>query len=227
MLSSINGNLKGFSHEEGYLRTSCSKYSLKNLSNRLVHLTNDSVQKRSEDYGKYETGNKLDYMEFQAYLDKTCPAKNVCFERDILPQMKKITADCFRAVWGKIDPLKRCNMFELYGLDFMLDEDFKVYLIEVNTNPDLEVKESPILARLIPTVLDNTFQLAVDPLFPPPPGHTQSTKKSVSYELCPENKFELVFDERVDGPGLAEVIRKRGNVIVEIDDEDASSSESD
>ena len=70
-------------------------------------------------------------------MDKNFPRKNVCFDRDILPQIKKITTDCFRAVWGKIDPTKRTNMFELYGLDFMLDEDFKVYLIEVNTNPAL------------------------------------------------------------------------------------------
>jgi D-alanine-D-alanine ligase-like ATP-grasp enzyme len=162
MLSSINGNLKGFSYEEGYIRTSSSKYSLKNLTNRLVHLTNDSVQKESEDYGKYEKGNKLGYEEFQTYLDKNYYALNICFERDILPQIKKLTADCFRAVWGKIDPLKRSNAFELYGLDFMLDDKFKVYLIEVNTNPDLQVKESPLLSRLIPSVLENTFQLAVD-----------------------------------------------------------------
>jgi hypothetical protein len=27
-------------------------------------LTNDAVQKRSEDYGKFEPGNKLSYNEF-------------------------------------------------------------------------------------------------------------------------------------------------------------------
>jgi len=67
-----------------------------------------------------------------------------------------LTTDCFRAVWGKIDPAKKTNTFEIYGLDFMLDEDFKVYLIEVNTNPDLSLS-SPLLARLIPSMLDNTF----------------------------------------------------------------------
>ena len=62
---------------------------------------------------------------------------NVCIERDILPQFKKLTTDCFRATMGKMDPSKRVNTFEVYGLDFMLDENFKVYLIEVNTNPGL------------------------------------------------------------------------------------------
>jgi hypothetical protein len=43
MLTSINGNLKGYTYEEGYLRTCVSEYSLKNLSNRYVHLTNDAI----------------------------------------------------------------------------------------------------------------------------------------------------------------------------------------
>jgi hypothetical protein len=64
MLTSINGNLKGYTYEEGYLRTSCGVYNTKNLANRTVHLTNDAVQKQSEDYGKFESGNKLGYTDF-------------------------------------------------------------------------------------------------------------------------------------------------------------------
>jgi len=45
--------------------------------------------------------------------------------------------------------------------------------------------------------------------------------------LCPENKFELVFDERVDGMGLSEILKERGNVIVEIDEEELSDKEED
>jgi hypothetical protein len=44
-------------------------------------------------------------------------------------------------------------------------------------------------------------------------------------ELCPENKFELVFDERVDGPHLAELLREKENVIVEIDEEELSDAD--
>ena len=36
----------------------------------MIHLTNDAVQKKGEDYGKFEAGNKLSYADFQAYLDK-------------------------------------------------------------------------------------------------------------------------------------------------------------
>jgi len=56
------------------------------------------------------------------------------------------------------------NQFELFGYDFMIDEDLKVYLIEVNTNPCLETP-CALLQRLIPQVLDQTFKLAVDPFF--------------------------------------------------------------
>jgi len=49
----------------------------------------------------------------------------------------------------------------------MMDDNFKVYLIEVNTNPCLELC-SPLLRRLIPEMLDNSLRIAVDPIFPPP-----------------------------------------------------------
>jgi hypothetical protein len=42
---------------------------MKNLSNRMIHLTNDAVQKKCEDYGRFEPGNKLSFSDFQRYLD--------------------------------------------------------------------------------------------------------------------------------------------------------------
>jgi tubulin monoglycylase TTLL3/8 len=145
----------------------------------MIHLTNDAVQKFADDYGKYEAGNKLSYTDFQNYLDKNYADLNICVERDLLPQMKvriiikdviifkKLVTDTFRAVYGKIDPKRRVNTFEIYGYDFMFDDDFKVYLIEVNTNPCLELG-CPLLARLIPTMVENGLRLSIDPLFPAP-----------------------------------------------------------
>lgn len=49
----------------------------------------------------------------------------------------------------------------------MIDENFKAWLIEVNTNPCLECG-CPILARIIPILVENVLKIAVDPVFPPP-----------------------------------------------------------
>lgn len=59
LFTSINGWQKGYCYNDGYIRTSCKEYSTNNLSNKFVHLTNDAVQKKSDDYGKFENGNKV------------------------------------------------------------------------------------------------------------------------------------------------------------------------
>ena len=39
----------------------------------------------------------------------------------------------------------------------MIDEDLKVYLIEVNTNPSLEIC-SALLSRIIPNMIENVIR---------------------------------------------------------------------
>ncbi len=45
LMTQINGILKAYWYEEGYIRTSSELYQLNDLSNAMVHLTNDAVQK--------------------------------------------------------------------------------------------------------------------------------------------------------------------------------------
>lgn len=42
------------------------------------------------------------------------------------------------SVKKKINRLDRLFCFEIFGYDFMLDENGKLWLIEVNTNPCIE-----------------------------------------------------------------------------------------
>ena len=164
MLTSINGVLKGYMYRDCYFRTSSKQFDLSNLHSKLIHLTNDAIQVHSEDYGKFESGNKLSINDFQRYLDQNHKQRNVHFMRDLFPQMERLVTDSFRSVGSKIDPNRIQNCFEIFGYDFMIDENFKVYLIEANTNPCLEIC-SPLLARIIPELLDNSFRIAVDPLY--------------------------------------------------------------
>lgn len=81
--------------------------------------------------------------------------------------MRRLIVDTFRATCFKLEPKRLHNTFEILGYDFMLDENFKLSLIEVNTNPCLET-ESPLLARIVPELIDNTFRIVLDPLYPSP-----------------------------------------------------------
>ncbi len=40
----------------------------------------------------------------------------------------------------------------------MIDDQFKIYLIEINTNPCFEIS-STLLARLIPNMIENAIRL--------------------------------------------------------------------
>lgn len=68
----------------------------------------------------------------------------------------------------------------------MIDTNFKVWLIEVNTNPCLALS-SPLLGELIPEMLDNAFAIAIDGLYPP----DRNMQPFV-------NKFELVFTDSLE-----------------------------
>ena len=70
----------------------------------------------------------------------------------------------------------------------MIDDAYKVWLIEVNTNPWLELSWGE-LARIIPEMLENAFKIALDPIFCEP--NQQNSRKAATE--FPENKFELVY----------------------------------
>ncbi|CDW84262.1 tubulin-tyrosine ligase family [Stylonychia lemnae] len=195
LLTCVYGKLKGYFYEDGYLRTSSKEFQLGNFSNKYIHLTNDAIQKKAEDYGKFENGNKLSYAEFQKYLESneflsSSQFSTVNFMQDILPQIRHLVSESFRSVaYQRIDPHRRVNSFEIFGFDFMIDQNFGVYMIEANTNPCIEINNNPVLARIIPNMLDNAFRIAVDPLIPPPDLNFKRGQ-----EYLQENKFSQVFD---------------------------------
>lgn len=63
---------------------------------------------------------------------------DISVKEDLVPQMKELIIKSMSAVRKKIDPNRRKHCFELFGYDFILDSDFNVWLIEVNTNPCIE-----------------------------------------------------------------------------------------
>jgi tubulin--tyrosine ligase like protein 10 len=56
-----------------------------------------------------------------------------------IPRMKDLIIDTLLSVKTQLNPNRRKNVFEFLGYDFLIDEDFRLWLIEVNTNPYLGI----------------------------------------------------------------------------------------
>ena len=78
------------------------------------------------------------------------------------------------------------NQFELFGFDFIIDEDFRVWLLEVNTNPYLGTPNQ-YLKTLVPQMLNDMLKIGVDPILPP--QYIPDSQRN--------NDFELVYQEAV------------------------------
>lgn len=63
---------------------------------------------------------------------------NVSMYRDILPKIKDIILLTYESCKSKINLNNRHGCFEIFGYDFIIDEEMVPWLIEVNTNPCLE-----------------------------------------------------------------------------------------
>ena len=53
--------MRAYWYGEGYIRTASQSYDLDDISDEMVHLTNDAIQQNGTFYGKHEEGNKLSY----------------------------------------------------------------------------------------------------------------------------------------------------------------------
>lgn len=119
-----------FFYKHGYMRTASDSYSLDNPNN-YVHLTNNCLQKHGENYGKHEPGNTLSLNALQEYLDQNHGEFGVSVEKHIVPRMRDLIIDSFLSAKKSLNPNKRKNCFELFGYDFIIDEDFRTWLLEV------------------------------------------------------------------------------------------------
>ena len=103
--------------------------------------------------------------------------------------MKDLIIDTFCCSKPQMNPSKRKHCFEFLGYDFLIDEDFRVWLIEVNTNPYIGIPNE-FIADLLPNMLDDMLRITVDPVYPP---------KDLP-EPNRQNLFELIYSENPENP---------------------------
>eukprot|EP00741_Cyanophora_paradoxa_P013406 tig00020685_g12945.t1 len=144
---------------ECYLRFSTEDFSLEDVSDKFVHLTNNSIQKYSERFDASEIeGNMWEMATFVQHLAAVYGSEDV-WHKNVYPQMKRVAAWALTSAQDSIE--NRKNTCELFGYDFMIDEELRVWLIEINSSPSME-HSSPVTARLCSECIEDTMKIMVD-----------------------------------------------------------------
>ncbi|XP_069083666.1 protein monoglycylase TTLL8 [Pleurodeles waltl] len=167
-------------YKDCYLRFSTQHYTLDNLES-CVHLCNNSIQKHfkncSERNPLLPRHNMWGSMKFKEYLHDR--GFGGMWDSVIYPAMKNAITYTVRMAQDTVEPRK--NSFELYGADFILGEDFKPWLIEINSSPTL-FPSTPITAHLCAQVQEDLIKVVID----------RQTDKS-----CNTGKFELLWKQPI------------------------------
>ncbi|KAJ8920803.1 hypothetical protein NQ315_004944 [Exocentrus adspersus] len=147
-------------YRDSYLRFSSQIFNLDNFHESL-HLTNHAVQCKYTNMQQRDKAlpddNMWDCHTFKAYLKKIgCMEK---WDNVIYPGMQQSIICAMLASQDTMD--RRQNTFEIYGADFMLSEDFRPWLIEINCSPDLSFS-TKVTSKLCSQCMEDIIKVVVD-----------------------------------------------------------------
>ena len=189
----VDSNLNIFFCKEGHLKASSEFYDLSS-TNKLIHITNYSLQKKSSKFEQYEDGNEISYNDFKKFLTE----KNISLDKfnTMITQMKYLVEISFKSVGKKMIRTNPVLCFEIFGYDFIIDNDFRPWILEINNNPGLCIS-SPVIQKLVPRMLDDAFRLTIDKVFDTkysPDVIDEDGKYKTKYKLDGFNDEENVFE---------------------------------
>ncbi|KAI9585234.1 tubulin glycylase 3B [Glossina fuscipes] len=148
-------------YKDCYLRFSSQEYTIDDLR-EVIHLTNNSVQKKYKNKTtrdpRLPRSNMWSLEQFKAYIDQKSLPDNI-WENQVYAGFKQ---NLIAVVLASLDETNLCeNCFELYGCDFMLDEQYNPILIEINSTPDLS-PSTEVTARICPMVMIDVIKVVID-----------------------------------------------------------------
>ncbi|XP_011877218.1 PREDICTED: tubulin glycylase 3A-like isoform X2 [Vollenhovia emeryi] len=147
-------------YRESYLRFCSQKFTLDDF-HESIHLCNHAIQCKYNNCGDRDStlpvDNMWDATTFKKFLKSQ--GHNDAWDELVYPGMKQGLVGSLLASQEAMD--RRKNSFELYGADFMVMEDFSVWLIEINSHPDMSYSTS-VTTRLCRQVMEDAIKVVVD-----------------------------------------------------------------
>ena len=143
--------LRVYVYKEGLVRLATERYTDagKDLKRRCMHLTNYSVNSKTEgftmgeDASEDDVGFKWSLSALRRHFDETGVDYDVVWAK-----IKDIVVKTLMCAESKMNTLVKMHVpdrricYELFGFDIMLDASHQPWLIEVNTGPSLSAPSS-------------------------------------------------------------------------------------
>lgn len=136
--------LKIYMYREGLVRFATENYKKGNYDNIFIHLTNYSINQQNTNYipndkgENFENFSKWSFTEYEQYFrehnQEEVYNSIMCKIKDIIV---KTIITSFERNLSDVSTSKKSTLFELYGFDILIDDNFKAWLIEVNVGPSL------------------------------------------------------------------------------------------
>ncbi|XP_052057752.1 tubulin polyglutamylase TTLL5-like isoform X1 [Mytilus californianus] len=196
--------------EEGLTRFATVKYEKSNrhIRNQCMHLTNYSVNKKSDDYVKNDDpevedyGNKWSLGALLRYLrshGKDTAALMMKIEDVIIKTI--ISVELPIATACKMFMPHKGNCFELYGFDVLVDDNMKPWVLEVNLSPSLAC-DSPLDSKIKTNMISDLLSMSGIVCHDPMMRTLQQSRRNqdVSSKMGARAKlFEALRKERITG----------------------------
>lgn len=169
MISSVNP-FKIYYHD-GFLRVSLFKYTDRAFQ-KAAEITNTELSKKiikdCEKHNKTHEGMNADQLrEFQYktldelsdYLNEIGKVNNTNWANDYLrPHFQRAFLSAGKMIEKRV--YNSSNVFEIYGVDFVIDEDLNVFIIEVNASPMIvgtNLRKTQLMSDMLTGVFNITF----------------------------------------------------------------------
>jgi len=187
-------------YKDCYLRFCTEEFTLEDTKES-IHLCNYSIQKNY----KNATDRNCELPEEnmwtnQEFVDKYLAkmGKRNMWEDSIFPEIKNSIIGSMLSAQDVIE--NRKNSFELYGADFMITDDLKPWLIEINCSPTM-ARSTEITSILCDNVLDDICKVMIDRRIN---KNADIGKFEIMYKAAPVQAPNYVgIDLSLDGRGYA------------------------
>ncbi|XP_078095858.1 protein polyglycylase TTLL10-like [Mustelus asterias] len=146
----------------GYAKLTCNEYN-PNSDDLTNHLTNQFIQKKNPLYSEMKEETIWSMERLNDYInEKYMEAMDL--PRDwvftvFTKRVQQIMTQCFIAIKARL--VSKLGYFDLLGFDIVIDQNFKVWLLEINANPSLLIN-CEVLKSVIPKVINEALDLVFE-----------------------------------------------------------------